>query len=111
MKESQIQKSIVDYLQYLENQKKLWFTRTGSGCIQTKSGGWFKTGKPGCPDIIICIDGLFCACEIKAPKGKQSPVQKEAQKAIEWAGGHYYVVRSVLDVEYVLKEMDSTIEL
>ena len=105
MKESVIQKAIMQYLQILENQGKLYFFRAGSGAIPTGNGGYFKTGKVGCPDIVVCLRGLFVGLEIKNEKGRQSPSQKIAQEAIETAGGRYYIVRSVDDVERILEEI------
>jgi len=42
MKETEIQKSILEYLAY---QKNIYFFRAGSGAIRTEQGGYFKTGK------------------------------------------------------------------
>jgi len=94
MKESEIQKSITDYLDW---QKDLYYFRSGSGQFKTDRG-WFKTGRKGCPDITICIAGLALFVEVKNEKGKLSPEQKEAQKQIQRSGGIYIVARSIDDV-------------
>lgn len=52
----------------------------------------------GVPDIIVVRGGAFYGLEVKTPKGKQSPEQKEFQAMVESHGGHYHVVRSVDDV-------------
>ena len=103
MSESNIQKAILDYLQYQENLGKLWFVRSGAGAIKTDTGRYFKTGKVGCPDILLCCHGCFIGLEVKTPKGRQSDAQVEAQKIIEACGGKYYVVRSVDDVIRILE--------
>jgi len=103
MSESNIQKAILDYLQYQENGIKLWFVRSASGNISTDTGRRFKTGKKGCPDIVLCQHGCFIGLEVKTPKGRQSDAQVEAQKIIEACGGKYYVVRSVDDVIRILE--------
>jgi hypothetical protein len=93
------------FLQFLENQGNLYFLRTQTGMVQTNEGRFFKTGKQGAPDIVVCwnpkgrnscVDkGRFIGIEIKAEKGKQSPAQKEAKKRIENAGGIYLEIRDV----------------
>lgn len=41
----------------------------------------------GDPDILLCICGLFVGLEIKAVKGKTSPMQEYKLDAIRKAGG------------------------
>jgi len=103
MSELNIQKAILDYLQYQENGIKLWFVRSASGEVNTDTGRRFKTGKVGCPDILLCKHGCFIGLEVKTAKGRQSKGQKEAQKIIEACGGRYHVVRSIDDVIKVLE--------
>ena len=103
MSESNIQKAILDYLQYQENLSKLWFVRSASGEVNTDTGRRFKTGKKGCPDILLCKDGCFIGLEVKTDKGRQSKAQVESQKRIEACGGRYYIVRSIDDVIKVLE--------
>jgi hypothetical protein len=102
MKESEIQKAITDYLQILENQGKLFFFRSGSGCIRTVNGGYFKTGKKGCQDITVLKDGRYIALEVKKAKTYQSDSQKEVEGRILTCGGEYYVARNVDDVINIL---------
>lgn len=52
------------------------------------------TGK-GVPDILLCINGKFVACELKVGKGGLSPAQKIRKKQIERAGGLHFVPRSL----------------
>ena len=103
MSESNIQKAILDYLQYQENLSKLWFVRSASGEVNTDTGRRFKTGKKGCPDILLCYRGRFIGLEVKTAKGRQSKAQVEAQKRIEACGGKYYIVRSIDDVIDILE--------
>ena len=103
--EKEIQKSILEFLEW---QKNIYFFRAGAGAVKTirKNGsmGFFKTGKKGLPDIVLVLNGYFIGLEVKRPSGVQSEAQKEAQKDIESAGGKYFLVRSIDDVEKVLKE-------
>jgi len=103
MKEIEIQRTILEYLQLMENKGKCYCFRAGSGAIKTERGGWFKTGKKGCPDIVCLINTMFVGLEIKAPKGKQSDEQKITQKKIEKLGGVYQVVRSLEDAQKVFE--------
>ena len=97
--EKHIQKSIIDYLSY---RKDLYFIRSGSGLIKTEKGKYFKSGKPGCPDVIVCYKGRFIGLEIKTSKGKQSQIQKITESLIKECGGEYYIVKSLDDVLKIL---------
>lgn len=103
MRETNIQKAIIDYLQILENQGKLCFFRSGSGAIRTEKGGYFKTGKAGCPDISVIMPCGYIGFEVKTPNGKQTPAQEAMQNMIHCQKQQYYIVRSVDDVIKVLK--------
>ena len=102
MNETAIQRAIITLLQYLENQGKLYFFRSGAGAMKTANGSYFKTGKPGCPDISMCMCGRYIGLEVKTKKGRQTASQKEAQQRIEKAGGEYHIVRSVREVENII---------
>lgn len=102
MKESEIQKTIMEYLEVKEALGSLYGIRTGSGLIKTGKR-YFKTGKRGCPDITlsykVCGLGIFVGLEVKKEGGKQSESQIEAEKAILKSGGFYFIVKSITDVE------------
>jgi len=100
MNESVILKGICDYL---STRNDVYWFRSAAGAIQTQNGRYFKTGRPGCPDITVCHHG-FIAIEVKSATGKQSKIQKQAQADIEAAGGRYYICRSVSDVKNIFKE-------
>ena len=100
MKETDIQHTLLEYLGY---QKDIYFFRAGTGAIKTESGGYFKTGKKGCPDIIICLKGKFIGIEVKNEKGKQSEYQKQAEDEIKQAGGEYYIVRRLEELIVVIE--------
>ena len=102
IKEKDIQKAIMDYLQYLENMGKCYVVRTQSGQIFI-DGRKFQTGKPGTPDILLCYNGKFYGIEVKRHKGKQSKAQKEAQDRIEKAKGNYILAYSLDDIQAVFQ--------
>ena len=117
MKESQLQRAVLDYLTWFGKTQKIYFFRSGAGQVQTQAGRFFKTGKPGCPDITICLQcknkagiiiGTFVAWEIKTATGRQSSLQKQAEKEIIEAGGFYYLIRSISDAKDSIKK---TIEI
>jgi hypothetical protein len=48
-------------------------------------GGPF--GKAGCPDVLICWQGIFIAIEVKSDEGEPSALQMANLKQIQFAGG------------------------
>lgn len=101
--EAMIQRAIMDYLETMSRRMPLYFFRAGSGAVKTQQGRYFKTGKPGVPDIVACLNGRWVGFEVKTAKGRQSQAQKRAEQDIQWACGEYYVVRSVDDVRKVVE--------
>ena len=53
--------------------------------------------KKGTADIHACYKGLHLSIEVKIGKDRQSDQQKDVQKSIEQAGGHYYIARTFDD--------------
>lgn len=61
--------------------------------------------RPGWPDIEMIHKGRFIAFEVKAEGNKQQDNQKAVEADIDAAGGYYFVVRSIADVEEVMAEI------
>lgn len=101
MKESQLQRAVLDYLAWFGRSQKIYLFRSGAGQVQTQAGRFFKTGKPGCPDISVCFCGRYYGIEIKTATGRQSALQKQAEADIIAAGGEYYIVRSLDDIKRI----------
>ncbi len=101
MKETEILYSICEYLQW----KKYFFWRNNTIPVYSVKNDSYirmpKYSRTGLPDIIVINDGFAIGLEVKQPKGKQSPNQKQIE--IEWkeAGGEYYLVKSIDDVKEV----------
>ena len=99
MKESDVQRSILEYLQI----KRIFHYRNNSGAFvfpetaNTKRR-FFKAGVVGSPDIICVINGQFVGIEVKKPGGKQNDNQIQFQKDLEKAGGKYVLAYSLDDV-------------
>jgi hypothetical protein len=68
-----------------ENKVKDFLKEQGCWFIKYWGGGQFT--KEGIPDILCCCDGHFLGIEIKAPKGRPSPLQIHNLKKIDEAGG------------------------
>ena len=97
MKESEIQRQILDYLAL----KRIFHYRNNSGAMVSEYKGkkrFMRFGATGSPDIVCVIKGQYVGLEVKTPKGKQSEHQKAFQKKLEAAGGRYLLVRSFDDV-------------
>ena len=100
--EAMIQRSIMDYLAIVSKQQSLYYFRAGAGAMKTEAGRYFKTGRPGLPDIVVLYSGKFIGLEVKTPTGRQSTAQKNAENYIKDAGGEYHIVRSVTDVKRIV---------
>jgi len=104
-KENKIQSNIMKYLDLLSKRVPIYFFRAGSGMIKIhdeKKDRFFRTGRKGCPDIILLIRGKFVGLECKKIDGRLTAFQKSARKEIESAGGYYRVVSDIRDVEEVI---------
>jgi len=107
MTETQIQHAILDWL--LWNQIFAWRNqriptpiRRGRQIIGLRKA---DPATVGMPDILCCIKGRLIGLEVKTDTGKQSKEQVEWGERLEKAGGVYAVVRSVDDVESVIKSL------
>ena len=94
MKESDIQRQILDYLAL----KGIFHYRNNSGAFKDSNNHFYRFGALGSPDIICVIAGQYVGVEVKAPKGKQSDHQKDFQKKLEEAGGKYILAYSLDDI-------------
>jgi deoxycytidylate deaminase len=105
VRESYIITAINHYLELLENQGRLVFFRNNSGALINQHGRFIRFGKAGAPDFMVyLLDGRCVHLEVKNEKGKQSPNQLEYQAKIEKLGHRYCIVRSVDEVEILIKQ-------
>ena len=74
--EKRFENKVKDFLK----EQKCWFVKYWAGATFTKSG---------IPDLLVCCGGYFVAVELKASKGKPSPLQihnvKEIYKDFSYA--------------------------
>ena len=94
------QRAIVEYLRL----RGCLVAVTDAGAAY-RAGAFFGDAIPaGWPDVTgLLPDGRFIGVEVKAPDGRQSPVQKAMEEAIRKRHGIYILARSIDDVEEVLK--------
>lgn len=101
MKEVNVQNSICEYLSY----KKHFFWRNNNMAVFDPTRKSYralpKYAKKGVPDIIVIKDGFFIGLEVKRAKTYQRKEQKQFEKEVKEAGGEYYVVRSINDVQEI----------
>jgi len=112
MNESELKRSVEDYLTYQMNLGKLYYDRLNSGSILARRGD--KTYK-----VALCREGTadlyvlqkwhprgapnkwetrVIYLECKTERGKQRPEQGGFQNLVEAQGASYYIVRSLDDV-------------
>ena len=113
LREKDLQKAVADYLQYAQNQGKLYYTRLNSGSAFVKRGNKFykiQLCEKGTADFFVLTSsqsGLsiprIIFLELKAGKRKQEPEQKEFQRLIENFGAEYCLVRSIEELQKLLE--------
>jgi hypothetical protein len=111
--EGALQSCILDWLA----AKRVLAFRQNTGAVKTEKR-FFRFGVPGMADILAFHNRIICTCpeheecdvfiqpvwiEVKAPKGKQSELQKSFQQQVEAEGHRYILARSVEDVEEALQ--------
>ena len=101
MKESEIQKAILDYLK----SKGIFAWRAFTGPV-LHAGGRIKAKNPmaGCPDIcgILAPNGRMLLIEVKTDTGKVAPHQQDWIDKSNQSGALAFVARSVDDVVIAL---------
>lgn len=103
-KEKDIELAICHYLR----AKGIFFWKNPTaGFFDRKLKMFRKQTSPyainGAPDLIAIMNGRFIGIEIKSPKGVQSEAQKDFERRCVKANGKYFLVRSLDDLETVLK--------
>lgn len=89
MRESRIQTQIVKYLK----QHDIYYIKT------------IKTNRRGAPDLVICVNGAFVACEIKTQTGQLTALQKYELDNILKSKGRAFVARSCEEFIYKIEQI------
>jgi len=100
LSESEIQIQVMRFLEAVVPPSKGFFYRTSP----TRQRHHHPT-ETGMPDITMCYRGRWIGIEIKKGKAPLRAGQKVFKACIEAAGGAYYVVRSLDDIQKVMKEV------
>lgn len=90
MSENSVVKACLDIF----NAYNILAWRNNTGTFKTETGGYYKFGSKGSPDIIAVINGQFCGVEVKVKPNKQSESQKEFERKVRSAKGWYWLVYS-----------------
>jgi hypothetical protein len=105
--EERLHRAVVDLLRIYENRGLLAFCHVSNGEWRHKAtGGRLKAMgvRAGVPDLLIWADGGHCfGVELKAGTGKLSPAQTFWHATLETLGHRVYVVRSLDEMEAVLR--------
>jgi hypothetical protein len=94
-KESEIQKSILDYLRL---KGILSWKNNNVGIYKKETGQYIPSHHKGISDIFAIKDGVFYSIEVKRPSGKTTPDQVQFLQQVVANGGIGIVARSVEDV-------------
>jgi hypothetical protein len=112
--EGQLLRLVLDWLA----AKHIFSLRMNSGTLINQAGRPVTFGVPGCADILAfprlsvsiiessgrpVITPFPVWIELKAPKGKQSKLQKSFQAKVEAEGHRYILARTLEDIEAVLR--------
>lgn len=91
MRESDIQRDILDYLA----KRRIFHYRQNTGGWKNEQGHFYRFGSKGSPDIVCIIQGRYVGLEVKTPKGKLSDDQVAFHQNAMAAGGIVFTVRSL----------------
>jgi hypothetical protein len=92
MKESDIQKTILDYLTL---RGIFHYKNNTAGIYKQATGSYIPSPSVGAPDIVAVIGGKYIGIEVKRPGGKMSEHQLRFKENLERAGGIYWIFDSI----------------
>lgn len=78
--------------------------------LRVNSGAGMRDGRPvrsapaGTSDVILCIGGKMIGLELKSAKGRLRASQAEWRDRLVAAGGRYWMVRDVAELDRLLRE-------
>ena len=99
--EGQLQRLVLDYL----SARHIFALRMNSGTLINQAGRPVTFGVPGMADILAfphwpdSTSLRVVWLELKAPKGKQSELQKSFQAKVEAEGHRYLLIKSLDELE------------
>lgn len=97
--ETAIQSMLMEHLAL----RRVFHYRQNSGAIwDGKTNRPIRLAPKGSSDIVAIVDGRYVALEVKRRGRNQDADQIAWQKAVEAAGGFYFVVREPGDIDRAL---------
>jgi hypothetical protein len=106
--ESKIQSAILEWGAW---QPYVQMFRINVIGVPLKDGGYRPAANAGMADIhlTVMVEGIPVSAwlEVKAAKGKQTDNQLKFEKIVTSFGSHYYIVRSIEDVQEVVFQLRS----
>lgn len=103
MREKDIQAAIMEALGTSQGVKVF---RLNVGFARSSKGHAVRFGVPGMADLLVLAGPRYAWLEVKTPRGRQTPEQRNFQAAIDSIGGVYAVVRSVDEAFAVVEALD-----
>jgi hypothetical protein len=84
MKESDVQRQILDYLAL----KHVFHYRNNSGAFQRDDGHFYRFGALGSPDIICVVDGRYVGIEIKQRRAGGASTRRNFRRTWKLRAGN-----------------------
>lgn len=105
--EKAIHMAVARYLAHALPLRAVWHHSPNGGSRHVLEAKAFRDmgTRAGWPDIEIVWEGRVHFIELKADKGRLSPVQKEVHAALNAAGATVSVCRSIEDTETALRSL------
>lgn len=85
-----------------ERKVRAYLDEIGAWYLKTISNGYQRAGVP---DLLICYKGRFLGVELKATRGRTTPLQEHELKCIRASGG-FGMVLYPADFEWFRKFME-----
>ena len=119
LKESSIQKQIIDYLSYIARSRNFFFFSIPNEGFMTAAMAagmdkktmarimmhFKKMGlTPAIPDLCILFESKAIFIEVKKPGEKPTPKQEMIHYVMEKTGHSVWIASSVEEIEQILKE-------
>lgn len=87
----------------ITNKIRAWLKQCPGVWFFKVHGGVFQT--PGIPDLILCVNGIFVALEVKQPGKKATFLQAQTLARITRAKGRATVVTSLDEVKQIVEPL------
>lgn len=99
LSEDKIHRAVVQHLKVRGRKDCVWWhTPNGGSRGKTEAARFVGLGvKPGIPDIVVIMDGETYGLELKADKGRVTPIQRSVHEQMRAAGATVAVTHGLDD--------------